>query len=51
MPEIRELLERLDDLLSDAESAHWIDDSPLPKIEEARKLIEEALAELTPVGR
>jgi len=50
MPEIRKLLERIDDLLSDATSAYWIDDSPLPKIEEAQKLIEEALAELTPAG-
>jgi hypothetical protein len=51
MPEIRELLERIDDLLSDAVSAHWIDDSPIPKIEEAQRLIEEALRELAPVGQ
>jgi hypothetical protein len=45
--EIRTMLERLDDLLSDAASAFWTDDSPLGKIDEARHLIEDALADLT----
>jgi hypothetical protein len=37
-------LQRLDDLLSDATSAYWVDDSPLPAIEAARDLVERELA-------
>ncbi len=40
-----EELRRLDDLLSDAVSAYWTDDSPLEKIAEARDIIERALNE------